>query len=125
MKCFRCNSYDFDYKGNVKGAPYVECYNCHQGYVIGKNLSIYPVETLGDASGSCVELLCHDCKAIRVINSAQTHLVHHYQFCNRCVDEARKLKEAGEISYTYPVGDKMSWNDFLTYDKSENNDITV
>lgn len=119
MKCFRCNKYDFDFKQAFQGAVYVECYHCQQGYTIQSKLNLIGTELLGDVSGDFIQLWCRDCKSSRFIDSNNTHLVYHFQFCNRCVEEARKLKEAGEISYTQPIGEKLSWNDFLKLNRPD------
>ncbi len=116
MQCFRCNSRDFDVViSSFNGSPYVECFNCRQGFVILHKLEMTPVELIGinteDLNSSKTILLnCFQCRAHRFIDTNSTSQIQHTQYCNRCIEASKN-----DGSKTLPYGEKIEWENFLSH----------
>jgi hypothetical protein len=116
MKCERCNGLDFDVViPNLLGHAYLECSNCKQGFIVLEKLKLRYAELIGDVrlnTDDCIVFTCGVCKAFRLVEHSQGHLVKSTQVCNRCI------ADTPNDGSTVEKGEKITWEEFTSKAKS-------
>jgi hypothetical protein len=94
--------------------PFLKCFHCEQMHIVRDKLQLFMADLIVDSPdklSSAAITYCFQCQAIRFINADSRELVKHSQYCNKCIELAKR-----DESVTVPAGEKMSWEDFLKED---------